>query len=213
MIAINTEIPRLPLADDIRRPAQANYIGQRDAIQDWMESVDAVSATSVQVEDPGVRLIVLQIAAGRMIEEQQERPTDRPLARDIRVRLATLSGRPLASQTDKAAHFKGVKVGLRPLNSPDLRALEARGGSAIIVRDYPASFEVDLPTAVRLLGRYGYRLSGPDPDRWFLYEVGGPLEEDAAAWLEAEARDRDDATLLARARTIRGAEAPARKGK
>ena len=202
MIAINEEIPRLPLGEEVRR-AGPNYDAQRGAIQDWIErNAGKLSATSVLVEDPSIRLMVMHIADGRMIEDQQERATDRQLAVDVSIRLATISGRPLAHLTDKAAHFRGVKVGLRPLNSDGLRALEARGGSALIMREYPATFDCTLKTAVRLLGRYGYRLAGPDPDTWLLYEVGGPLEKEVALYLAHKAEEEDNATYLKRARDI-----------
>lgn len=199
-VEFNSEIPRLELSPETR--TEPSPYQRRELLQNQIEAAGYVSPTRLAVEEPGIRTDVLLIAAGQMVSEGRIIPTDRGLTCELRVKIATVSGKPLASKTDKSAHLRGVKTGLRPLDAAALRSLQSRGGTAVITRDYPASFECSLQVALKLLTDFGFRLSGPSPAKWLIYEVGGPLESEVAEWLTAQARETGDEQLSARAREI-----------
>jgi hypothetical protein len=182
-----------------------------------METSDELSATSLTVDDNSMKTMVLMIEAGRSIENGREVHSSSPLSIEIRPRLATVSGRPFASKKPgNNAHLpRGFKVGLVQLHSNELRDRQHRGGSTIVTRDFGPVFETDLKTSVKILSEHGFRTSGPEEDKWIVYEVGGPLEHEVALWLAERGRVGENSSLISRAREIcpgaLGEEAPERK--
>lgn len=213
-IAFDSEIPLLPLPSRIRSPGIGDDARdprrRRQLLIRWIEErADAgedpiVSATSVAVEQPAFRDLVLLIADGKDVSEGRLLPSEYPLSCELRSTLATWSGMPLASQRafkSRAAHTKGVKYGLRSMSGPDGQHYEQRGGTLNMYREYPARFDVGLVEARRLLSLYGWRLA-ERRSNWWLYEVGGPLEHELALWLEEQAKTLGNAELAERAREI-----------
>lgn len=205
---ITTEIPRIDVPDIIRN--ERDLVKRRDLYLDWINQRIAsgarpvISATSCTVEAEEWKVLTLMISAHQELAEGKIIPSQRNPLRDLRVTLATWSGIPLADKRvfrSGGSHLKGVKVGLRPFSGRDAQDWERRGGTLNEYADYPDRFEVDLVEGRRLLDLYGWRLSAHKED-WFLYEIGGPLEAEVAAWLRevAEAQNRPD--LLERAAII-----------
>lgn len=214
MLAVDTEIPLLDLPQRVRSPAMNDEardpVRRRELFVNWIEGRIAggheppVSATSVCVEEPALRDLTLLIADGKEVSEGKLLPASRPLMDELRVTLATWSGIALASKRgfrEGAAHLKGVKFGLRSMSGPDGQYYERRGGTLNMYRDYAARFECSLVEGRRLLDLYGWRLADRR-SRWWLYEVGGPLEYELALWLADQAQASGNKNLLERAREI-----------
>lgn len=205
---INTEIPRIDVSDTLR--GERDLAKRRSDYVDWINQRIAngvkpvISATSCTVEAEDMKVLTLLIASHQEVSEGKIIPAQRNPSRDLRVTLATWSGLALSDKrTHRAggAHLKGVKVGLRPFSGRDAQDWERRGGTLNEYADYPDRFEVDLVEGRRLLDLYGWRLSARKED-WFLYEVGGPLEHEVAAWLREVAETQGKPELAERARYI-----------
>jgi hypothetical protein len=201
-------VPDIPITD-IPEPIrdERDTARRRDRLTDWLEREYSegrmISPTSLLAESETTRIEVAEIATALQRSEGRIIPADRPLSFEPRARLATISGRPLASpRRADNAHLKGVKVGQRAFNARECRDFERRGGDPNIYRSYPAEFEVGLVEAANLLSRYGFRQAN-SPENWLIFEVGGPLEEDLCRWLIDQSAEGGDQTLAARAKAIR----------
>ena len=216
-VDLNSEIPLLDIPRDIR--LEQDKFKQRNDLMDWIDGrahIDPmISATALAVEDPHLRTMILEASRRLETKDGQSTIADRELIVELRTRLATVSGRPLASpDTKEDAHLRGVKVGQRALPSRGVRELERRGGEVNILRSFPADFSVDLVLAHKLLSMYGWRIA-INPQNWILYEIGGGLEQAIHDWLVEQAAEKDDQKLLDRATVILGGQAgqPRRKGR
>jgi hypothetical protein len=205
---LSAGIPDIPTTDIPAAVRDERDTGRRrDRLTDWLEREYAegrmVSPTSLLAEPESTRIEVNEIVTALQRSEGRVIPAERPLSFEPRARLATISGRPLASpRKADNAHLKGVKVGQRAFNGRECRDFERRGGDPNIYRSYPAVFECGLVEAANLLARYGFR-QATSPESWLLFEVGGPLEEDLCRWLADQAAEKGEDALAARARAIR----------
>lgn len=202
------DIPMIGVPDSIRY--ERDPVKSRDLYLDWIEARalrgehPIISATSLTVEEEAWKVRTLLIASGLELSEGRIIPAQRPLPCDLDVELATWTGLPLSSRLAHrrgGAHLHGVKIGVRPLHAREAHDWVRRGGSLNIYRDYPARFRTNLVEARRLLDLYGWRL-GHQKERWWIYEVGGPIEAQLARWLDEVSRSQDKPDLAARARQI-----------